>query len=335
MTPPPEVLVTEISATGDWRNALRTAFRSPAELCDYLGLPTSLGAAAGDFPMLVPRSYASRMVPGDPADPLLRQVLPVADEHQPAAGFTSDPVGDLAAETGRGVLHKYQGRVLLVLTGACAVNCRYCFRRHYPYSTASASPREWQSALAAITADTTIEEVLLSGGDPLVLDDELLADLTQGIESIPHVRRLRIHTRLPIVVPERVTARFAEVLASTRLNTVVVVHANHANELNHEVAGALLRLKASGTLLLNQAVLLRGVNDSTASQRALCERLIELGVLPYYLHQLDRVAGAQHFEVSVAEGLEIIRELRSQLPGYMVPRYVQEIAGEPNKRVLA
>jgi KamA family protein len=176
---------------------------------------------------------------------------------------------------------------------------------------------------------------LLSGGDPLVLDDDLLADLTQGIESIPHVRRLRIHTRLPIVVPERVTARLIDVLTLTRLHTVVVVHANHANELNHEVADALQRLKASGTLLLNQAVLLRGVNDSVMTQRALCERLIELGVLPYYLHQLDRVAGAQHFEVPVAEGLEIIRELRSQLPGYMVPRYVQEIAGEPNKRVLA
>jgi EF-P beta-lysylation protein EpmB len=294
-----------------------------------------LAAAAGDFPMLVPRSYAARIIPGDADDPLLRQVLPRAEEHQPAICFTSDPVGDLAAETGRGVLHKYQGRVLLVLTGACAVNCRYCFRRHYPYNTASASPREWQSALATIAADPTIEEVLLSGGDPLVLDDELLADLTQGIESIPHVRRLRIHTRLPIVVPERVTARLIDVLTLTRLHTVVVVHANHANELNHEVADALQRLKASGTLLLNQAVLLRGVNDSVMTQRALCERLIELGVLPYYLHQLDRVAGAQHFEVPVAEGLEIIRELRSQLPGYMVPRYVQEIAGEPNKRVLA
>lgn len=285
--------------------------------------------------MLVPRSYVARMVPGDPADPLLRQVLPVADEHQRVEGFTADPVGDLAAEMGRGVLHKYQGRVLLVLTGACAVNCRYCFRRHYPYSTASASPREWRAALATIADDSSIEEVILSGGDPLVLDDELLADLVAGIESIPHVRRLRIHTRLPIVIPQRATGRLVEVLAASPLSKVVVVHANHRNELDEEVADALARLKTTGALLLNQAVLLRGVNDSTTAQRALCERLVEVGVLPYYLHQLDRVAGAQHFEVPVAAGREIIRELRAMLPGYMVPRYVAEIAGESNKRVLA
>lgn len=294
-----------------------------------------MAAAAGDFPLLVPRSYADRIERGNPADPLLRQVLPVAAEHQPLPGFTTDPVGDRHAEAGQGLLHKYHGRVLLVLSGACAVNCRYCFRRHYPYSTASAGPREWKSALAAIAADDTIEEVILSGGDPLMLADALLAELAEAIKQISHVRRLRIHTRLPIVIPERVTDEWTEWLTAGRLTKVIVVHANHANELDEQVGGALTRLRNTGATLLNQAVLLRGVNDTVAAQRELCERLVALGVAPYYLHQLDRVQGAGHFEVPVAEGLEIIGQLRASLPGYMVPRYVQEIAGEPNKRVLA
>ncbi|MCO6046471.1 EF-P beta-lysylation protein EpmB [Aeoliella sp. ICT_H6.2] len=300
-----------------------------------MGLPREVAAAARDFPMLVPRSYAGRMRHGDAADPLLRQVLPVDAEHLPLPGFTTDPVGDRQAESGRGLLHKYHGRVLLVLTGACAVNCRYCFRRHYPYNTASAGPKEWKAALEAIAADDSVEEVILSGGDPLMLADALLAELAEAIEQISHVRRLRIHTRLPIVMPERVTDQWTQWLAAGRLTKVVVVHANHANELDRQVGSSLARLRATGATLLNQAVLLRGVNDSTAAQRELCERLVEQGVTPYYLHQLDRVAGAGHFEVPVPEGLEIIRQLRATLPGYMVPRYVQEIAGEPNKRVLA
>ncbi len=320
---------------GDWRDVLRTAFRTSVELCDYLGLPHEVAAAAGDFPLLVPRGYADRIDRNNPADPLLRQVLPVDAEHQPTPGFTTDPVGDRAADEGRGLLHKYHGRVLLVLTGACAVNCRYCFRRHYPYNTASAGPREWKSAIAAIAADDSVSEVILSGGDPMMLSDALLAELVEAIEQIAHVRRLRIHTRLPIVIPERVTDQWLEWLRSGRLTKVIVVHANHASELDTHVGDALARLRATGATLLNQAVLLRGVNDSAEAQRALCERLVELGVAPYYLHQLDRVSGAAHFEVPVDEGREIIRQLRATLPGYMVPRYVQEIAGEPNKRVLA
>lgn len=300
-----------------------------------LGLPPELAATPGDFPLLVPRGYAARMRFGDATDPLLRQVLPTRDEYDPAAGFATDPVGDLAAQQQPGLLHKYRGRVLLVLTGACAVNCRYCFRRHYPYAESSAGPRQWHAAVEAIAADRSIAEVILSGGDPLVLDDGLLAELAAAIGAIEHVRRLRIHTRLPVVIPERVTAPLTDWIAQTRLATVVVIHANHANELDHTVAAALKRLAASGALLLNQAVLLRGVNDSLAAQRDLCERLVELGVMPYYLHQLDRVQGAAHFEVPLAEGLEIVRQLRAALPGYLVPRYVQEVAGEANKRVLA
>ncbi len=203
-----------------------------------LQLPAELVAESGDFPVLVPRSYAARMLPGDPHDPLLRQVLPVADEQLPATGYTSDPVGDLAAEHRPGVLHKYHGRMLLVLTGGCAVNCRYCFRRHFPYATSTAGPRQWQASLEAISTDTSIEEVILSGGDPLVLDDALLAQFASEVEQIPHVRRLRIHTRLPIVIPERVNDQLRDWLASSRLATVVVLHANHANELDATVAAA-------------------------------------------------------------------------------------------------
>ena len=314
---------------------MRTAVRSPEELCGLLDLPAEIAAQAGDFPLLVPRGFVDRMRPGDPHDPLLRQVLSVAAEHQGAEGFVADPVGDLAAARGPGLLHKYQGRVLLVLTGACAVNCRYCFRRHYPYATATATVRELQPALDQIASDPTIDEVILSGGDPLMQSDQLLADLVTQLESIAHLRRLRIHTRLPIVIPERVTSDFAQLLAGTRLQTVVVLHANHANELNQHVAQSLRQLSSTGAMLLNQAVLLRGVNDSVDALRQLSERLLELRVMPYYLHQLDRVAGGAHFEVPVAEGLELIRQLRATLPGYAVPRYVQEIAGEPNKRVLA
>ncbi len=320
---------------GDWRDALRTAIRTSAELCELLDLPRELAADAGDFPLLVPRSYVARMRPGDAADPLLRQVLPVAGEHLPVAGFVADPVGDLPAEQRPGLLHKYHGRVLLVLTGACAVNCRYCFRRHFPYATSTAGPRQWAPAMEAIAADDSIHEVILSGGDPLVLDDRLLGELVEAVERIEHVRRLRIHTRLPIVIPARVTEAFASLLGNTRLATVVVLHANHAHELDSTVAAAITPLTATGSLLLNQAVLLRGVNDSVEAQRELCQRLVDLRVMPYYLHQLDRVAGAAHFEVPVAAGVEIVQQLRTELPGYAVPRYVQEVAGEPNKRVLA
>lgn len=320
---------------GDWRDALKSAIRDPAELCQLLGLPESLAASVGDFPMLVPRGYAARMQTGDPNDPLLRQVLPVADEHASAPGFGIDPVGDLSAAKQPGLLQKYRGRVLLVLTGACAVNCRYCFRRHYPYATASAGPKQWLPALEQIALDESITEVILSGGDPLVLSDELLAELIQRLNAIPHLQRLRIHTRLPIVVPQRVTDALAALLSGLRQKPVVVIHANHAHEIDSAVEESIARLSSTGALLLNQAVLLRGVNNTYQAQADLCEKLVEIGVLPYYLHQLDRVAGAAHFGVEEAQGHEIIEQLRARLPGYAVPRYVQETAGEPNKVVLA
>lgn len=285
--------------------------------------------------MFAPWPYIKRMTPGKLDDPLLRQVLPLAAEMDEVPGFQEDAVGDQAAVKSAGLLQKYQGRALLITTGACAVHCRYCFRRHYPYSTGPRSVDDWEPALELLRRDKSIEEVLLSGGDPLTLVDETLASLTQRLAEIPHLRRLRIHTRLPVMIPSRATDDLLTWLRGTRLSPVVVIHANHPQEIDEDVANALARLVNAGIPLLNQAVLLRGVNDSLEALVGLSKRLIDLRVMPYYLHQLDRVAGAAHFEVPIERGLQLIAELRTRLPGYAVPRYVQEVAGEPHKRVLA
>jgi EF-P beta-lysylation protein EpmB len=274
------------------------------------------------------------MTKGDPADPLLRQVLPLADELSVQPGFTADAVGDSAALLSPGLLQKYHGRALLITTGACAIHCRYCFRREYPYSDSPKSPADWQPALDRIAADTTIDEVILSGGDPLTLTDHHLADLATRIAAIPHVQRLRIHTRLPIIIPSRVTPELVAWLRGTRLTPIFVIHANHAHEFDDATAAALARLADSGVPLLNQSVLLRGINDTAAALINLSRRLINLRVIPYYLHQLDRVRGAAHFDVPVCLGLSLIEEMRRHLPGYSVPRYVQEVAGEEHKVVL-
>jgi EF-P beta-lysylation protein EpmB len=334
-----ELSVRASSPEPSWRDEVRGAVREAGELCRRLGLPAYLAeqavAGAEQFPVFVPPSYLARIKPGNPEDPLLRQVLPVAEEVAQVQGFVADPVGDGAAALQPGVLQKYAGRALLITTGACAVHCRYCFRRHFPYDEAPHGTAEWESALESISADASIHEVILSGGDPLMLVDEQLAQLVERIAAIPHVDRLRVHTRLPVMIPSRVTDELLSWLTGTRLTPVMVIHANHVQELDNQVASSLQRLRKSGVMLLNQAVLLRGVNDSTDAQAELSQRLIEQGVVPYYLHQLDRVAGAAHFEVPIEDGHQIIKELRTRLPGYAVPRYVQEIPGELNKVVLA
>jgi EF-P beta-lysylation protein EpmB len=318
-----------------WQEAMKDAIRDPAELCSLLDLPSDFATAARDaarqFPLFAPRGFVARMRPGDPNDPLLRQVLPIADETADVFGFVADPVADSAAARGAGVLQKYEGRMLLIASGTCAVHCRYCFRRHFPYDEAPRSLDDWQPAFDEIAADDSIHEVILSGGDPLTLVDATLAAMIERLETIQHLRRLRIHTRLPIVIPERVTDELVTMLHDSRLTPVVVVHANHANELDRPVGAALAKLEDAEIMLLNQAVLLAGINNSVEAQAALSERLIDLRVLPYYLHQLDRVSGAAHFEVPVERGRQIIEELRSRLPGYAVPRYVQEVAGAANK----
>ena len=321
-----------------WQAAWREAVRDPRELLAMLGLESlAVGwseAAARQFPLRVPRGFVARMRHGDPADPLLRQVLPVLEEDRLVPGFSLDAVGDGAARRGGGLIHKYRGRTLLVATGSCAVHCRYCFRRHYPYADDSAAAAGWQEAVALVAADPSLHEVILSGGDPLSLANHKLAELTEALRGIPHVRRLRLHTRLPIVLPERVDAGLLGWLHGLPWPVTIVVHANHANEFDPAVDAAMAALRATGTSLLNQAVLLRGVNDSVDALADLCERGHAAGVLPYYLHQLDRVAGAAHFEVPDGEALALHAGLASRLPGYLVPRLVREIAGEPGKTPL-
>jgi EF-P beta-lysylation protein EpmB len=319
----------------DWKRLLADAIRDPEELLRVLGLPENLLAAsrrgASSFPLLVPRGFAARMRRGDPSDPLLRQVLPLAAESEEAPGFVADPLAETRALRAPGLLQKYAGRALLLVSGRCAVHCRYCFRRHYPYDDLPRGAEAWEPALRAIAADSSLHEVILSGGDPLVLTDESLSRLSTRLDGIPHLRRLRVHSRLPVVLPERVNGELLAWLCGGRLRSIVVVHSNHPAELDAACAAALRRLVEAGVPTLNQAVLLRGVNDDEATLAELCERLADLGVLAYYLHQLDPVAGAAHFEVPVERGLEILAALRARLPGYAVPRYVQELPGAPHK----
>ncbi|MEW6332546.1 MAG: EF-P beta-lysylation protein EpmB [Pseudomonadota bacterium] len=321
-----------------WQSALARAITEPAELLAAAGLGEewlpAARAAARLFPLRVPRGFVARMRQGDPRDPLLRQVLPLAEECLAAEGFGTDPVGDLAAMAAPGVLHKYRGRVLLTLTGACAVHCRYCFRRHFPYADANPATDHWRAALEYIAGDDSITEVILSGGDPLSLSDRRLAELVRQLEAIPQLRRLRLHTRLPIVLPERVNDELLAWLGDTRLKPVVVVHANHAQEIDDTVRAALGRLKTAGAELLNQSVLLRGVNDSVEALADLSEALFETGTLPYYLHLLDKVRGAAHFAVPDAVARGLMEALNARLPGYLVPRLVREVPGRPGKLAL-
>jgi EF-P beta-lysylation protein EpmB len=321
-----------------WQEAMKDAIRDPVELCRLLELPAELAEmarpAARQFPLFVPRGFLARMRPGDPDDPLLRQLLPLVQELDDVPGFVADPVEDAAAARLPGLLQKYQGRVLLVATGACAVHCRYCFRRHFPYAEAPRSIDAWQPALDEIADDDSIHEIILSGGDPLTIVDSVLDQLVDELSTIPHLRRLRVHTRLPIMIPERVTDDFVSLFAGSRLTPIAVIHANHANELDLSVAEALAKLSAAAIPLLNQAVLLHGINDTVDAQTALCERLIELRVMPYYLHQLDRVGGAAHFEVPTNLGRRIVKQLRARLPGYAIPRYVKEVPGALSKALI-
>lgn len=313
----------------EWREAVT----DPDELLRLLKIaPSALPVrATGAFPLRVPRAYVARMRKGDPSDPLLRQVLPLADEDRVVSGFDADAVGDLDALAAGGVLHKYEGRALLVATGSCAVHCRYCFRRHFPYDEETAARNQWRDALDYVRGRPDVSELILSGGDPWSLATHKLAELTDALRSVPHVRRLRVHTRLPVVLPSRVDDELLAWVRALPVPLVVVIHANHAAELDDAVATALARLRDAGATLLNQSVLLRGVNDDARALARLSEGLMACGVLPYYLHLLDRVAGTAHFEVDEARATMLVQALREQLPGYLVPRLVRERAGAPSK----
>ncbi len=328
----------ETTTSPVWQRMLAEAVRDPTALLDALDLDRELLPAAQSaaqlFPLRVPWPYLNRMRRQDPHDPLLRQILPLGAEHHDAPGYEADPVGDGDALQSGGVIHKYHGRALLVATGACAINCRYCFRRHFPYTEVNASTGDWSQALAYLANASSITEVILSGGDPLALTDRRLAALAPALARLSHLRRLRVHSRLPIVLPQRIDKALIDWLTGTRLRPIMVVHANHPAELDAAVAEAMARLQRAGVVTLNQAVLLRGVNDDAATQAALNERLFDIGVHPYYLHVLDPVRGASHFEVSSQEAAAIQRGVSATLPGYMVPRLVREVAGEPAKRWL-
>jgi len=321
----------------DWRTLWREAITDARELLALVGLEQladTLPADDADFPLRVPRGFAARMCKGDARDPLLLQVLPQLAETQQVAGFSMDAVGDMAARSAKGVLHKYQGRALLIASGSCAVNCRYCFRRHFPYGDEMAAAGQWHQALEHVRQDASINELILSGGDPLALATGKLEELSRGLADIPHVTRLRIHTRLPVVLPERIDAPFVEWLKALRLQKVVVLHANHANEFDDTVDEACTRLRETGATLLNQAVLLKGINDDADTLVGMSERMFAAGVLPYYLHQLDRVQGAAHFEVTDTRAQALIECMRNRLPGYLVPKLVREVGGDPSKRPL-
>ena len=327
----------------DWRQSMKLAIRSASELRRRLGLPEADEATKqveNEFPTFVSLEFLARIEPGNPRDPLLRQVLAIGEEMIEATGFVDDPVGDERSMVAPGLLQKYAKRALVIATGVCGIHCRYCFRREFDYSIAESNPPTspnvdaWEPAVNELRERVDIDEVILSGGDPLTLSDPKLGRLISAIESIPHVKRLRIHSRMPIVIPQRVTDELLVRLKSSRLATWMVVHCNHVAEIDAAVEASIARMVDTGIPVLNQAVLLRGVNDSVDALESLCRRLVDLRVQPYYLHQLDRVRGAAHFEVPIAQGKALIEQLRERLPGYAIPRYAMEEAGKKSKTAL-
>lgn len=321
--------------TQNWQTVLKQAYRDPLALLQDLNLNSSEvhyhPSAQTDFGFIVPKGFVARMQAGNPQDPLLLQVLPTQAELDPTPGYSQDPLDEQHHNPIPGLLHKYHGRVLLTLTGACAINCRYCFRRHFPYQDNIPGQAGWQRALDYIAADSSIHEVILSGGDPLLTNDKALAQLFDHLQTIPHLRLLRIHSRLPVVLPERITHALVAMLSNTPWPTTLVIHCNHPQEIDQTVIEALAPCRTAGIHLLNQAVLLAKINDTAEIQCQLSHRLLDAGVLPYYLHLLDPVSGAAHFDVTKERALEIYQQMRQQLPGYLLPRLVKEIAGATSK----
>ncbi|SHK33675.1 L-lysine 2,3-aminomutase [Marinobacter antarcticus] len=319
-----------------WQQLLSDSITSPRELLARLDLPAEIwlaGAEAGHrlFPVRVPDPFLARMEKGNPADPLLRQVLPMDLETNTVEGFVTDPLQEDDAIQTTGLIRKYRSRALLMVTGQCAINCRYCFRRHFPYDEQRLSPADRQRVLDTLAASPEINEVIFSGGDPLAVNDQLLAQWASAISSIPHIRRIRLHTRLPVVIPQRVCNTLLKWISSTPVQVVIVLHINHPAEIDQPTRRALSYLRSAGATLLNQSVILRGVNDDAGVLEDLSEALFDAGVLPYYLHAFDPVAGAQHFDVSDDEARLLVRELLSRLPGFLVPRLVREVPGEATK----
>ena len=325
------------TSTTSWQQLLAEGFTDIESLCQHLQLePNQLPLLVGfkDFPLRVPRGFVDCMEKGNPNDPLLRQILPIQDELVDYPGYNADPVGDLNAVAAAGVIHKYQGRVLLIATGACAVHCRYCFRRNFPYGEQQLSSQKLQQAISYIAEHSDISEVILSGGDPLLLNDDKLGFLFQQLAAIKHVQRIRLHSRVPIVLPARITDSLLTHLSNSNQQIVMVLHSNHGNELSPSVAAACLKIRQRGITLLNQSVLLKAVNDDAQTLCQLSEKLFSLGVLPYYLHLLDHASGTGHFAVDDDTAKQLLEQMQRQLPGYLVPKLVREQAGAAYKQPI-
>lgn len=316
-----------------WQTLLQKSVKSPSALLEDLGIEgMALSEKANRaFPFRVAEGFSRRIERGNSKDPLLRQILPLSDEDQEYPAYSRDPLAEHGNQPVPGLLHKYNGRVLLIVTGACAIHCRYCFRRHFPYTESNAAGNNWAPVMEYLEQDTTISEVILSGGDPLTVSDDRLFALIKLVAEIPHIKRMRIHSRVPVVLPERITDTLLRSLTGTRLQPVMVLHVNHANELDATTAPVLKKMSCHGIPLLNQSVLLKGINDSVETLAALSEKLFEFGVIPYYLHMLDPVKGASHFQVEESRAIQIMQQLHRMLPGYLIPRLVREIAGADSK----
>lgn len=335
----PAIIASQaIDIQPSWKSELSQCISSVDELLSCLQLnPNQLSAsqlAAEDFPLKVPRPFVDRMEIGNPHDPLLNQVLPVTQETEPAVGYSPDPLDEAEHNPVPGIVHKYGNRLLLIVSPNCAINCRYCFRRHFPYQENRQSKAQWQQALSYISSNTAINEVIFSGGDPLAANDNFLRWLTEQIANIPHIKRLRIHTRLPVVIPSRIDESFLNWATGTRLVPIMVLHINHRNEINSAVRHMVQRLVNSGMLVMNQTVLLKAINDNAETLVELSEALYDSGVIPYYLHLLDPVAGACHFDIAAQQAQQIYSQLQTQLPGFLVPKLVREISGEKSKTLM-
>lgn len=328
-----------ITITPDWKVELSQSVTTIDELLGSLNLNgTELSAsqqAIKDFPLRVPRPFIARMQPNNPEDPLLLQVLPVAAELTQVEGYGPDPLDEAAHNPIAGIVHKYANRLLLVISPTCAINCRYCFRRHFPYQENRQNKEQWQTALDYIRSATEINEVIFSGGDPLAANDHFLAWLTKQIADIKHIKRLRIHTRLPVVIPSRIDEKFLDWATATRLKPIVVLHINHANEIDADVSESIKRLQGCGIKVLNQSVLLRGINDSADCLAELSEKLFDCDITPYYLHLFDPVAGASHFDIDEYQAKKIYAELQAILPGFLVPKLVREIPNKKSKTTIS
>lgn len=321
-----------------WQEQLAQAIRQPNDLLEYVGLmPNSIGfseESINKFPIRIPHAFADRIQRNNPDDPILRQVFPYIDEEKETEGYVNDPLAESNVQPVQGLLQKYNSRVLSITTGACAIHCRYCFRRHFPYQDSSTTGAHIQESLDYIQADKSINEVILSGGDPLSLSDRRLIEFCQSLSQISHIKRIRFHTRIPVVLPARISELLIKRLSECAATIVFVLHINHANEIDESVVNNIKTLQRANIMVINQSVLLKGVNDNAETLIALSERLVENQVTPYYLHRLDPVAGAAHFDIKESEAINIIKKMQASVSGYLVPKLVKEISGANSKVLL-